>query len=577
MGDNEDSDVSHITFLPDELISSILSYNDIQDVVNFSSTCKRFYELLGDNNSLWKQKYNVAIPGDFQSIVSQAKEEVDWLHEVRQFFLLKKSIVKELVQMSAQYYWRDTEISLEDIKSFFKIATSTYINYYYTIFILQEIVRKTRKFIEDFTCSKPVNTLTCTYYAKRVLRYLIQTYLCIKWARGVANSELSPEVVVNYFIQWIDPDNLHFDEDVDEKIEYLASESKKFLSDQNKVKNKANKPNSEREILLAISETIYKAHKISPSSLDTGSSTLDIVKVVDKKHGCVIALGAIYQAVARKLGAHCELNAFSNHFFLEWLSDDDKRMYTIDLTNGELRLKRQCPFSQPNGPGQKYNPSSFINFIFYAYMRSKGNVHDWEFENAAHLLDFLSSHEAENYEHNPYKDFYAFLVRYAAAPALRSKINIKNIDEENRHLVLMLSEINPPQRSCEEKVVKKRIPELKYAVGMVCYHIQYYYMCVICGWEVEDSRKPRVEEPHTGKQPIYTVLTEDQSVRFIPQEKICQLTQPMRVKSIEDLLGRDFTHFDGYAYVSNDEKLQEYPEDRCIVEEYINHRFTVRK
>lgn len=56
------------------------------------------------------------------------------------------------------------------------------------------------------------------YYAKIVLRHLIQTFLAVKWVKSHMKNELLPEIVVNFFVQWIDTTNLHADLDVEKKV-----------------------------------------------------------------------------------------------------------------------------------------------------------------------------------------------------------------------------------------------------------------------------------------------------------------------------------------------------------------------
>lgn len=72
----------------------------------------------------------------------------------------------------------------------------------------------------------------------------------------------------------------------------------------------------------------------------------------------------------------------------------------------------------------------------------------------------------------------------------------------------------------QKVIVKKRSSDLKYAVGMVCYHVQYYYLCVICDWETGEVYRPTVDDPHCSAQPTYTVITEDQCVRYVPQGEL---------------------------------------------------------
>lgn len=46
-----------ITCLPSEVLSIILKHNDYRDTVNFSATCKYFFEVVQSDHSLWKERF----------------------------------------------------------------------------------------------------------------------------------------------------------------------------------------------------------------------------------------------------------------------------------------------------------------------------------------------------------------------------------------------------------------------------------------------------------------------------------------------------------------------------------------
>lgn len=72
-----------------------------------------------------------------------------------------------------------------------------------------------------------------------------------------------------------------------------------------------------------------------------------------------------------------------------------------------------------------------------------------------------------------------------------------------------------------------RQPRIKFAVGMVMQHKNYYYKCVICDWHptcmatIDWQRQMNVEKLRfAGNQPFYSVLVEDGSKRYVAQGKI---------------------------------------------------------
>lgn len=61
-------------------------------------------------------------------------------------------------------------------------------------------------------------TLTEMYYAKIVLRYLTQTYLVIKWFQNLMRNVLTPDLVLNFFMEWVVTDQVHAYEDIEATV-----------------------------------------------------------------------------------------------------------------------------------------------------------------------------------------------------------------------------------------------------------------------------------------------------------------------------------------------------------------------
>lgn len=47
-----------------------------------------------------------------------------------------------------------------------------------------------------------------------------------------------------------------------------------------------------------------------------------------------------------------------------------------------------------------------------------------------------------------------------------------------------------------------------------------------------------------------------------------EVTRPTRLYHLEDAIAREFTHFDGFSYVPNEEKKAEYPDEGPITALY---------
>ncbi|XP_069365333.1 F-box only protein 21 isoform X3 [Maniola hyperantus] len=503
---NQDTRTSIIN-LPDEIITLILVNSKPRDIMHFGATCKQFLELVSNNDYLWKIKYSETVPSAVVSLVSE-RNDGNWLRELIQFYRLKQTVCMELISMPPEYHWRVREVSLTDVAIFFTIATENNLNYYYTIYILQDIVKKGNTIIDSKQCLKPLYTLTTIYYAKIVLRYLLHTYLAMKWLQKHIRIELTPVFVTTFFLQWIDVTKIYSDEDVEQRV-------------------------------------------------------------IDENDGNVISYGAIYQAVAKRFGLKCELIAFPNHLFLEWQSSDEpNQLYTIELFNGEVKPKRRCPFSQGPERNYEYCPDSLLQFIYSSYMKSKGPIKNCKTQNAIHLWDFFGTNHNE---HSPYKNFFLHLVKYAHSPAIETTLNIRYLEDVHLEMVLALSRLNEfPEAVNRKIVIKRRHKAIKYGVGMICYHNIYNYICVIRGWEVDGSQLSiqGVDDLRGKDQPFYRVTAGDQSERFVAQENLKVVYAPFRIQNLEDCIAREFTHFDGFSYVPNDEKLLEYPDEEQYIEAF---------
>lgn len=49
------------------------------------------------------------------------------------------------------------------------------------------------------------------------------------------------------------------------------------------------------------------------------------------------------------------------------------------------------------------------------------------------------------------------------------------------------------------------------------------------------------------------------------------MARPTRLYHLEDIIAREFTHFDGFSYIPNDEKKAEYPDDNPICSVFRNY------
>ncbi|KAI5633092.1 hemimethylated DNA-binding protein yccV like domain-containing protein [Phthorimaea operculella] len=576
MEKGQEEDICMINNLPDEIISMILINNECRDILHFSATCKRFNDLVNSDQTLWKNRFKDVVSDDMADIIEK-EPDVDWLSEVKRYIVLQKKLYSELLNMSPQFYWRTSDVSLEDMKNVYAIALSHNLSYYYTVITLQDTIKRGRNTVDNWACNKPL-TLTEMHYARVALRHLIHSFLCVKWVKQHIKNELSPENVVNFFVQWADTDNLYPDEQVADAIQELTKKVEDILNQKKPSKNESVQARcakgtiKHREILEAISQLIY--HQLRMVVTPTANvDNLYIVKVIESKCGNPISIGAIYNAIAKKFGVDCDLVSFPNHLYLEWREHDDgaTKLYTVDLKTGAINPKRRCPFSQAGAQVYKYYPDSLLQYIYSMFHMTMGAIKNWHTQNALHLLDFLGT---DDNAYNPYRNFLPFLLDITHLPAMNIDLNLKYLTQPHMQIIKSLSKLNTPFNTvCRSMIVRPHCSNVRYAVGMICYHKKYDYVCIVRGWDftcaVEWQRRMETDTLEFGsEQPFYHVIAADQSERYVAQENLVEVQKPSRLYHLEDFIAREFTHFDGFAYAPNNEKKTEYPEEGPIVERY---------
>ncbi|NP_001040380.1 F-box only protein 21 [Bombyx mori] len=572
--------------LPAEVISIILKNNDCQEILNFSSTCKHFNELVNTDQQLWKEKLKELIPDAAFVVVESDCHDGDWLEEIKGFYYIKNYVFSELKTMSPTHYCKRDDLTKQDVRDFFNVAISTKMSLAYAINILQDFIKITSELADAYACKKPF-TLTEMHYARILLRHLIHPFITSKWVQLEKKDQLDPEFVLNFFVQWVDIDKMHSDEDFAEKIQALVDKVEAILSDKKYSKSDSTQWKTltaqekcsqglltERQVLAAVSYVIYGQECIQVSAT-ANLDTLDITKILLNKRGSVLAVACIYHAVAKRCGVACDVVAFPNHFFLEW-RDTDGQEYKVDLENGELKSKRRCPFSaSPTNQKniRRYCPEKLLQQILSSYLNSMG-VHDnWTTQNSLRLVDLLNP--SQNLDN----------VNQSHLSYLRNEVDLANYPElsynalhcSHARLLSSLSYLaNTIHITASDRymfphvVVKKRNSYIKYAVGMICTHKKHKYTGIIRGWDLiwaadwkeHGEALNRLEFGHN--QPFYYLIIANQSSRYVAQENLSALTVPPRMPHLEDLIAREFTHFNGYAYEPNDEKRMEYPDDMHI-------------
>ncbi|XP_037295631.1 F-box only protein 21 [Manduca sexta] len=396
--------------------------------------------------------------------------------------------------------------------------------------------------------------MTEMYYAKVVLCHLMHLFLSVKWAQKYNTNEMLPQGVLTFFLQWVNVVKLYNQDEVNNEINNLVRDVEMLLVPEmpktsvpgEVVKQRVMKKIlKQREVISAISQVVYRYRQIVVTpAMDL--DTLNIIEVLKKKTGHVIAVAAIYQAIAAQCGIACSVIAFTNHFFLEWICTDDERktqVHKINIETGEVLSNRRCPFSDRSADRAcAYCANSLLRYIITSFTNTVGPGHlgtnNWYKQNAFLLYEFLNPEAAPD---SPYYNYYRYLIHEVPLNLL-SPIGIQYIENEHLQILSALTYLNAPANTCRSSrsiILKKRNSQIKYAVGMICFHKKYLYTGIIIGWDAicdaSWSQHPEVRNLQFGpNQPFYNVIAADGSSRYVPQEKLVFVTNPQRMIQLED-------------------------------------------
>lgn len=89
----------------------------------------------------------------------------------------------------------------------------------------------------------------------------------------------------------------------------------------------------------------------------------------------------------------------------------------------------------------------------------------------------------------------------------------------------------------EEVKPKRRVPSVKYAIGLIMTHRIHGYFCVITGWDprcmasTEWMNEMNVDELDQGaNQPFYNIFVDDGSCHYVAQGIIYYLLPTSKMK-----------------------------------------------
>ncbi|XP_001601019.1 F-box only protein 21 [Nasonia vitripennis] len=611
-----------ITCLPDEVTELILEHPQLSmsDVLSVAFSCKHLHRVVLASGKLWRAKFFQRWPSLKEIYLEQQRlhQVQNWVQEAQANIGSRRAVMNQLGLMSAKYY-KKQELSpseFEDFDPIFRPERGAHLLAYH--FIVDELI----KLIE-----RPVtqSNLTNKYYAYKVIRYMKQSYLTDEWNRFIelpVEKQLLEKGAV-LVAQWSQPERHVTYSYVCDMLDKIVEQAKEVLKERypshsifttpakqfahwknNNIDDNQWSTEETKQVMSALCEVMFNRlgfHGNSEMYYSSENSFID--KVLELKHGIPITLAIVFESICRRVGVKCEPMSFPSHFLLRWkekytglANPDAVENFYIDVFNGGRFLTRQnCPRigGVSKCPIERYNNLNAAtaievvermanNLEVASRQRTHLNGRAPRLRSALELLHMIRPHDTGAILH--LARFY--MLYQMDLSKLVSILTYIRMDPEltsrgpANHILQLLQDYEKRMNDTTEEVVevKRRTPDVKFAIGMIMSHERYGYLCVITGWDLKCEATPEwinemgVEELSGGrKQPFYNVFAEDGSSRYAAQENLVMADSPGWVNHYE--VGRYFCQFKGTHYVPNEEKAKEYPDDAEVREKLLSKYF----
>ncbi|XP_072748591.1 F-box only protein 21-like [Anoplolepis gracilipes] len=581
-----------ITNLPEELLDTILGYNDItiEDIINFRCVCKKFQHVVKHNN-FTEKKFFQRWPTARKLYNKKLKENEEKVSETNEQKYKESLNFIEIGMNSAR---RLRNSMLQEIQEYYE--DGTLIENYpcrFQLFgdgsYLESLFEKDEDYIQisfyndeiknlllEFS-RKTVYDLTEKYYYVQVLHYL-RDYM---WATKIEKFEAQPNKV-----QLLEQSATLIAENLLQKeifyssvtaildsmaVEVLNSLRKKYPNHsifstsaenfsywlENNIDDNHWNATEGTQIMNTLEEYIFgklnfRPNKVENKNWNTQLKYKCIDNVLEHKYGQEIIIYIIYHSVARRLGLRCDIviGYPGNNICLFWKPRYD--------TNSSQNVR--C-FRINFG---KF-PDCFIKYHFR-------ELEIIEAEKLQSILLFMIQ-----YNENLWKVFDTDLSLKYHDDYFNWNMNLKDwstdLEKIGPHCIfgIWISEF---------EMLNARSEDVKFAVGMIVTHGDQSADCpagVIIGWHryknrnfvnisVEDRRDDASAIPlkicsDIKEQTHYIILTENNEMCYVGEDVIT-LTTPKWIENSE--IGRYFNKFGGTHYVPNKALEKCYPHDAAV-------------
>ncbi|EFX77521.1 hypothetical protein DAPPUDRAFT_321417 [Daphnia pulex] len=436
-----------------------------------------------------------------------------------------------------------------------------------------------QKALEELAFSKMhprSENMTITYYAHHALMKVRSSFLERKWFEYLEKPHENKSLLEGAILicQWfnVDKEILPTIQDIEAYLKNIVEKVSSRVADSRVTAN----PIIKREdILLNISQVLLNDICILDApwfdeeiSFENWSCYLSIINVIESENTCETMFCIIYREVALRFGILCEpVYCFENvdmdHRLIlrcrEYPEQEDGYAYIDVCSGGSLKrlnhLRRLGPLRNRNIMNSVTIPLRRINQLQLYRLNCIlfPESHDLVTKYADHCCDHIIQ-----LDH--------------VSGLLRSK-------GLNDHFLIVGGPRELESHNAEvaaRKVVRCRLPSIKYAVGLVMKMKNRHTepgeeermdIGVITSWDAKGDAKKLFNRNFLENldQPYYYVLTNSYDEPEYLAEDVLELyPDPSYGLFIHEDLGFHFERFDGRRFVPNEEKRRNHPEDDAV-------------
>ncbi|XP_050459347.1 F-box only protein 21-like [Cataglyphis hispanica] len=559
--------MSTMISLPNEIIAKILEDDgiSIKDVVNFSSTCKRFRQTV-QNKRLWETKFYQRCPSARKRYSLQERKKISYHLDFREEIEAGIKFVKNL-QFYVILLSKNNSISYNDKENLHYLLQTIAKNSIVYFFVSDELNR----IISAELPWQPGSNLTNMYYIDRIFYSLKQhrfeykqnkflsapkNELLLEQRVTTAAQYFYPHISYSVIKMWLDEIEREALSRLKQKTSSQLTVSEPFIfctqhTCQASDKIRVQIVNILEEII--ISELgIKKLHKLF---ITLNLEDIYIINISQRFRNFLLTI--VFYIVATRMGIHCKLIECDGYVGIELPDFTCENIWGIHNWNSACFYINEDIHSPINIVREIYKykcilfPQNHALAILMKHMYEEIIDYTWK---SNFLYIFLAKEFI--YSRNITQEIYSNIQNMFQTKNILKKIEQKRRNENIKFAVGMI--VTHSVRLSTSTEIRAGVIVGWYlgcnslAIESLCIpHIYYNLDCCSCEKAIEYACHPH-----------YVILNEANTLHYVPQDNI-STCPPQWINNVE--IGRYFIKFEGTHYAPNEILAERYPDDTAVI------------